>query len=532
MILDSRAAVHVKLGQRKDALKDAKMTIDIAPDRWQGYARAARVFLQSNKVDAAQTMVTMALERLKETEVERRASLLALEADIQRVREVLEKHRKRFTNHLGKLPVEVFAEIARSLVDEDHSILISLLHVCKYWRKIIEDSSYLWRKLVLTKRRPKLKAKIWIERSEGKLTELVVKESAVSSKSWPGDSLQGLQWDQLVFCRVEQWDLVPYLYSICRSEAISSWKGLEMNFSYGTIPVLLATLSTNSRSFALQHLSIDSALVDIKKIAVQITGLKNCTLRRCGSITAAWLDLFRANPLLESLELQALNEPLTAEIQTETLELVHLNSLEITTIVPTRIYSIKMPKLRVLKLYHPYHDGNRFIQHLISCGVVHLTDLKLHSCTLHDMTTLLSLLRMSSQLQVLEVTNLTAGIASLIEALAAHNSPSSSGHQYGESSSITNSVLCPNLTHVNFSGCPEVQTGPLIRLVKSRMTFEDPSPGPSDEVQAVKIAKIQSLTINSCPNVDGEWLPRLRAMVPRVHCVYMTRKTKYRRSEI
>ena len=79
-LLDTRAAVHEKLGQYKDALKDAKKTIDIAPERWQGYARAARVFLQLNRVESAQKMITLALEKLKETE--RYASLLSLQAEI------------------------------------------------------------------------------------------------------------------------------------------------------------------------------------------------------------------------------------------------------------------------------------------------------------------------------------------------------------------------------------------------------------------------------------------------------------------
>lgn len=473
----------------------------------------------------------MALERLKETEIERRTSLLALQADIQRVCEMLDKQRKRFTNHLGKLPVEVFVEIARMLVDEDHSSLLSLIQVCKYWRKVIEVNPCLWRKLVLTKRRPKLKAKIWIERSEGKLKELVVQKGVLSSQNWPGDSLRGLQWNKLGFCRVQEWELLSYLHSIGQAEAICNWEGLEM--SSPKIPILhVEYFSTKSKSLALQHLSIDGAIVNVKSILTQVTRLKFCALRHCDAKTATWFDFFRANPLLESLELEGVNEHADV-IQTDPLELVHLNSLEIVASVPVSIYTIKMPELRILNLYKPYFNTKLFIQHLISCGVVHLTDLKLHSCALHDTTTLLSLLRLTLQLRVLEVTNLSAGIASIIEALAAHNSP---GHLGAKASSNPNSVLCPNLTHVDFSGCPEVQTGPLIRLVKSRLTVEYPSPEPSDgcheSATQVHIAKIESLTINSCPNVDGEWLPRLRAMVPRVNCVHMTRKSKYRRFEV
>jgi hypothetical protein len=54
-------------------------------------------------------MITMALERLKETETETRKSLLSFRAEIQSFRDA---RRKRF-DHIDQFPIEVFGEIAR-----------------------------------------------------------------------------------------------------------------------------------------------------------------------------------------------------------------------------------------------------------------------------------------------------------------------------------------------------------------------------------------------------------------------------------
>src|SRR5216684_262824 len=61
---DSRASVYEKQNRLKDALRDAKKTIDIAPAQWHGYFRSARLFASLNKSSAALRMCALALERL------------------------------------------------------------------------------------------------------------------------------------------------------------------------------------------------------------------------------------------------------------------------------------------------------------------------------------------------------------------------------------------------------------------------------------------------------------------------------------
>jgi F-box/TPR repeat protein Pof3 len=520
-ILDTRAAVYAKLGQHKEALKDAKKTIDIAPERWQGYARAARVFLQLRKVEPAQTMVMMATERLKETETKRRSCLLSLQADIQNLRNALDMRRRQLTDHINQLPIEVFAEIARIVVEANHTALIPLLHVCKRWRTVIENTPRLWAKLVLTSRRPKPKAKLWIQRSNGNVKELAVKSGAAWSWNWPGNWLDGLKWDNLLVFHSEGWAFLPYLRSIGKEAAMAKWMRLTVEDLY-EFPIPL--LCGQSGPFSLHSLSLNKTRVDINgtNLCERLGVLRSCTLRNCYASTGSWADIFKANPLLERLELHTILSVDTKPLPT-ILELDHLTILEADYSVPIDVFTARMPHLRNLKLSSPLYDPDLFIRHLIEMLDGGLTELKLHGCRFNDSTNLLFLLRLSPNLEVLEVTNLTFGVASLLNALAAHYiPPSSSNFLRDEPPSDPPPILCPKLTHVNFSGCPEVQAGLLMRFIKSRLI--GPGLQTTSQIQSTEVSKIESLVIDFCPNVEREWVKRMEELVSHVGCRYTTKK--------
>lgn len=513
--------MHAKLGQNREALKDAKKTIDLAPDRFHGYARAARAFLASNNADSAQKMVSMSLARLKETEVERQATLLALQADVHRLQAALEDQRIRSIDHIGKLPIEIFGEIAMMLIEEDHTNLITLLHICKHWRNVIEDHPRFWCNLVLTKRRPKAKAKLWIERSNGRVKDLTVRNEAALSPNWSGELLHGLKWDQLRFCSVESWNVLSYVTSIGQQTSIASWKGLEIHFLF--LP-LRGAHNIRPASLALQHLSLCRIPIDLddeNDLTSHVSKLRSCAVRH-SQVQGKWSDFLRRNPLLESLRLIDLAG--SDVHSSEALEMLHLTSLDLDGYVPGEILHAEMPQLHEVKLRQPKFSSGAFLQHLLDTNIAHLADLQLHSCMLHDTTKLIALLGISPNLQVLEITNLVAGVATLIEALAAHHlPPSSSQSRFQEDEPKPGPLLCPKLTHVNFSGCPEVQTGPLLRLIKSRLV-ENPPSIDGEPAAGVQVAKLESLIINTCPNVSGEWLPQIRLLVPHVNCTYMTKQ--------
>jgi len=524
ILFDTRAAVHAKLGQNREALKDAKKTIDLAPDRFHGYARAARAFLACNNADAAHKMVTMSLARLKETEAERRVALLSLQADVQRLQAALEDQRIRSIDHIGKLPIEIFGEIAMILIEDDHTSLITLLHVCKHWRDVIQDHPRFWCKLVLTKRRPKAKAKLWIEKSKGRVRDLTVRYEAALSPNWFGELLHGLQWDQLRFCSVESWDVLSYVTSIGQQTSIARWIGLEI---HNDPFLLIKDVHIRPASLALQHLSLCRTRINLgdeNDLTSHVSELRSCSFNH-SQVMGEWSDFLRRNPLLESLRLIDLCGTLSHS--TEAPQLPHLTSLDLDGYVPAEILRAEMPQLHQVKLRRPKFFPGVFLQHLFDTNTVRLTDLQLHSCMLHETTTLIALLGISPNLQVLEITNLVAGVASLIEALAAHHiPPSSSQTRFPEDEPKPGPLLCPKLTHVNFSGCPEVQTGPLLRLIKSRLVENSPSSVSinGERAAAVQVAKLESLIINACPNVSGEWLPQIRMLVPHVSCTYITKR--------
>ena len=52
-LYDSRASAYLKIGNIGAALLDAKSVIELAPEQWQGYYRAAQGFLRSIKLDKA-----------------------------------------------------------------------------------------------------------------------------------------------------------------------------------------------------------------------------------------------------------------------------------------------------------------------------------------------------------------------------------------------------------------------------------------------------------------------------------------------
>jgi len=82
-----------------------------------------------------------------------------------------------------------------------------------------------------------------------------------------------------------------------------------------------------------------------------------------------------------------------------------------------------MPQLRILGLTSLAIPANNFIQHLVDTNVLRLTELCLRSCRFSDMMPLVALLRISPDLESLEVSNTTAGVTPITEALAAHYSP-------------------------------------------------------------------------------------------------------------
>ncbi|KAH9480640.1 hypothetical protein JR316_0007240 [Psilocybe cubensis] len=211
LILDSRSAVYLKLEDTKAALKDAKATIEAAPDRWQGYARAARVFFEAKKLDASLTMISGALDRLRPEETQRRESLHILRCEVEAAKLEVERRRRLSEDNMFKLPIELFSEIAKLAIQDNDTSPITLSHVSKNWRNVVVHLPQLWGSLILTRRHPAKKAKLWIKRSKGKIKELSIRASVMEVPHWAGDCLDTLSWEYLRVFKVQQWDVTGHI---------------------------------------------------------------------------------------------------------------------------------------------------------------------------------------------------------------------------------------------------------------------------------------------------------------------------------
>lgn len=521
--------MYSKLGQTKEAIRDAKKTIEVARDRWQGYARAARLFLQITKLDASLTMVSMALERLKEDEAERRVSILSLKTDIEKAIAKRERLRRRFTDHTVKLPIELFAEISKILSQEDHTTVIALSQVSKLWRDVVLGLPYLWDVLVLTRRRPRAKTKLWLERSQGRIRELSIRESILSTPHWSGDGLEVLQWEHLRVLKVQKWHVGTFLLAIGKIHSLKCLDYLELNsvpssysFPFGKQSLLCAEHEPH-----LKHLTLISTNLSGDNIPRSVTTLTSLTLQYFTG-TGDLAEILQTNPALEKLSLTNVvpNDMVTQN--PVTFDLPCLTHLETKGHHPAFIYSIGFPNLKCLRIENPPTslDPKQLLRKLVENGCSQLIEISLRSCHF-DAGTLVPLLRNCTDLKTLEITN-AANEASLIVEVLSDPTVLSAKYHDPNRPLLDAGVLCPNLTHINFSRCPDIQTGPLIRLIKSRLPQSSTDLPQQNSETTFPLAPIISLVVDECPKIDSVWLPWIRERVPNVSCVFMKRNAKFR----
>ena len=521
LVYDSRAAVYAKLGQNKNALEDARATIRVAPERWQGYARAARLFLKCNKIDASMTMVTMALDRLSEGNTERRESLLSLQTDIRNAQKQLDQRRP---DQLRKLPVEIFGEIARIVIEQDPTLLLPLSHVSRQWRYVVRNHSALWGVLVLSRRHPKEKASLWVERSKGSIKELCVQFSVLDTRGgWSGDGLQRLKWEDLRICKIQKWDIMAYLRSISKSRALANLEQLEVDDI--ELKHSLIRDPMFNQDLKLKHLSMSYTHINLVKLTKHVTSLTCLTLRYTSS-NGDLTGFLAVNTLLESLVLHYVGADTATA--TEQLTMPRLSSLEIRGVAPRPIFDCYMPALRVLRLDSLALPLDGVLNKMVNESDIHLEELVLRSCRFVDSQPVISLLQNSPDLHFLEVSNIAYQATSIIEALAASfpTSDPSPVLRGPADLSVGTPVLCPYLTNVDFSSCPDIKTGSLVRLVKSRLPLEELPVGYQELVfrQPPDVKRIVSLTMDCCPLVDASFLSWFRQKVAIVNCVYIKRR--------
>ncbi|KII89340.1 hypothetical protein PLICRDRAFT_29633 [Plicaturopsis crispa FD-325 SS-3] len=512
-VYDSRAAAYEKLGRPKEALLDAKKVIDLAPNKYQGYARSARLFLRATRFKQASAMVDLALERLRPNDARKRVELAALK---QQILDAETAHTLKTAYHFGKLPVEIIATIFSSVVYSNSAAVVLLSAVCRHWRSAAINTASLWRTLCLSNRSPGRKFKTWMERSKKQIRNLYIRREV------DAQHLSGLRWDKLRVCVVPHtilMTLLPWMRSL--GPGMGAFEDLE---DFVLDPPTFAEMGLKpfeqlcrilGRCKNLRRLTLPVRVLEGSVIATHITTLKTLTLsmmltRGGDSFTA----VLKANPELEELHLadSGTNTTFILISVEEPFPLIHLKRISITgRIAPAKLFQIAhMPSLESVSLDGIVGGAETVLQSMLqSEGDLRLTELSVTKVHFSP-STMLAILDRAPELKVLRINDIHGVANEILEALARPIPVHADGAPYP--------ILSRCLKHVDFSRCPDIKTGPLVRLVKQRNTIS------AEERDASGIAMITSLSVDGCPQVESDCHPWLRTMVRRFSCVYMTKR--------
>lgn len=497
------------MGNPKAALQDSKKVIDLAPERWQGYARAARLFLKGRKPDAAFKMIHLALERIKVDDSKRRVELEEMREQVLDAQERNRLLASSVTYHFAKLPVEIFAEIFTEVVAPDPSRVLVLSSVCKQWRGISLHTPAMWRKLVLTGRRPVTKAKTWSERSNGTIGEIHVRPGAASHLFTVFEVIGRLSLGHLRIFQMEQCDeffqrplSMAHVAANLEHLQVSSSKFLRWDSRF-----LSQFTGGKLRSLCMEHGYIvwDTLCAHIKNfVSLEV---------RESFATGSLITLLAANPLLERVVVDIFGH--LSEVDAYPTERIHLNHLTHLAFGPNIplldiFRHVTFPSLRIL---HLFSAGclDQALDALTQQGTPLVTTLKIQSSPV-DPSTLINFLTTVPLLEALEISHVGYVANPLLEALGNYVLPSL---RDDEPACETKSPICPSLIHLNLANCPDLKTGPLVRLVKSRL---------AGTTEQRSVARVETLVVDGCPLVESEALPWLRSKVPQFSCVYMSKK--------
>ncbi|KAI0830522.1 hypothetical protein BC628DRAFT_1312537 [Trametes gibbosa] len=546
---DSRAAAHEKLGKLKEALRDAKSTIDLQPSRWQGYARSARLFLQARKYEAAARMAELALERIPSDLRQKRDEMIALRDGVAATQAALAKLASQRAYHFGNLPLEIASTIFAMVLEDNHAHVIILAQVCKNWRAAIIGTPAFWGILVLGKRHPKRKLKVWLERSRNRIRELAVLEDLEDCPHLLED-LEAVQPDVLRSFRQEDYTRGSLL--------------LQTSLSFRSVIPSLHQLTLHARTaqnFMVDVISTGSLEWQVLKLtniilafgfdfADRLSRLEHLSLNHCsfGSTWDGFLKLLLNNPRLTVLNFVTLNpnydrRPDWDQPEEEvplTIPMPHLTNIHIDD--TEQLANVLLPRLDAPSLSSIYISLHQ--QRLDSClswlatgPAAKLTTLAIQRSpvTVH---LLISVLMAAPCLETLQLTHVCNTAQKLLTKLATPleiSTPQIRRTILGSTNTTEEHVpmfriLCPALRNLDVSHCPDVLTWPLTALVKLRLpetqSLAAPAGDPEEEAKGTipPVQPLQSLVIDGCSQVDPDVLPWLRAAVPFVSCIYLTKK--------
>ncbi|KAF9030658.1 hypothetical protein BDP27DRAFT_1436223 [Rhodocollybia butyracea] len=437
-IYDSRAAVYEKNLRFREALLDRVCSS------------------QSVKFDEASKMVDLALQKLSPSDPKNHPVLIALQSQIV-------ESRKRSTCHIGVLPAELLSIVFGYMVQDDAVHVILVTRVCPQWRAVALGDASLWSTLVLSNRNPSRKSTLWIQRSQGRIRNLILRRALLDRADWGLEKLNGIQWAYLRSCCLEDVEILEQLEKVDASCVISQLETLEIRDKLVDSREKFASHLGNN----LKHLTLDVTRLGRRRFMEDL------------------FLLLAQNPSLQYFAFDASYDSFNTR-PAETFQLSHLTVLEFSRDRPSCSGSF---------------DFRHWKHFLKTQGLKSLT---FDSCAHLSSSELLRILSSNPCLESLTL-NRESGIAAPVLDSLAHP------------------TLCPNLSQLDLSSCVDVTSQLLVRVVKSRLGSSQIPAGGAEEKQPV-VEEICSLTVNECPGVATDALPWLRENVARFSCVYYMSK--------
>lgn len=526
----------------KEALRDARAVIKLVPDQWQGYARAARLFLLASKFDASLSMADMALSRIKQWNTKRREEISKLKDDILRAQSAESKLHRLMRNQFEKLPVELLVEVFRYASSDDPRVLICLLRVCSYWRNVAWTTPALWDTLILTPRLPVRKLSLWLSQSKGIIRELYIRADVTTHPDWPFPELANVAWDRVRVFSAVSWDVSQYIENIkLGKNVLSRLEEFEMTEERicrrRASPELFSLLS----GARLRSILFSKSEFSWKDISDNLTSLTSLSVHSGSKNPEYLIEALEANPGLETVKI--LDHFYYICPDRHPLRLFNLTHLELMgSWAPSLLESLVVPNLYTLIIRASSLSLDLAFKRMIAIeGAIPLTYLIIDRCSI-DSNVINRLLQRAEKLTHLQLNSLSKCANAVMDTLAGPVSPSKDKTPPSRSvvtpaGAIGTPIICPALTHIDVSQSQDVLVGPLIRLVKSRISaaaaiaaWEESHTGNVDNQDATpppQCARIVSLIMDQCSQIDAAWLPFLRKNIQTVSCVYETRQKSH-----
>ena len=545
-LYDSRAAVHEKQNRLKDALRDAKKTIEIAPTQWHGYFRSARLFASLNKSSTALRMCSLALERLSEDTKHdgRRRGLTTLRCQLE----------ARTRCPIAGMPVELLLMVFDLVC---RPITVSL--VCRRWREIALSHPTLWDSLLLAEPSKKALHKVqeWRRRSRGQVQKLTIRKSLGSVVFIPLDGHQMMHPDDLAMrdkiidelrlldlahlktCDLEDVDVALVLAGLWGYNSSPSPQCLEtLSVSQslpGRGPPFGSVECTVPVWTNIRALKISNMTCYWMAFTVFVRGLTSFEYNISGSPIdfEPIRNLLQANPTLEKLVVGTkIGSPPQATDVPEPLIMPHLRHVELSGVAlsPLSTRNLSLPSLQVLRLSQ-LPGSTMILENLVNdpaTSLAELVELTMKNSSFQTLYLTLALF-CAPKLEVLQLRG-DFDANAVAESLSSQSPtvppllPSETrGQVFTELP-----ILCPSLTVLDLSGSPNLRTGPVMRLVKERIGLAASQDGgkyrlPGQDNDQL-VSCIRTLKIDECPHIEAEILPWFRKNVPQFSCRYATEK--------